>query len=145
MKGLALCVFSAVIVAGCKKENTSTVCETNMHAVAGMYHLTKMEQVAYSTGIATDVTSTLSSCDLQAVYQLKTDSTITYTEALPCSSNGSGHWQLGNNNISISLSPCNGSRLNISFFSSWNCSSLVLVTAFPSALYNYRYTLTKFQ
>lgn len=126
----------------CKKNDTP-VCETNMASMAGSYHLTKFERVAFSTGIPQDVTGTLSSCELSAVYNLNPDSTATYSEGGSCTGSGSGNWQYSTNFI-FSFKSGNGVRLNTAFFYSWNCTNLVVMTAYPSTVSNDRYTLTRF-
>jgi hypothetical protein len=121
-----------------------THCDLSMITLAGNYQLTRLEQVAYATGIATDVTGSLTDCELPGIYNFKPDSTATYTEPAGCNGNGTGKWSIAENILTLSFSSGNATRLNFTTLVSWNCSNLVLITHYPSTLFNNRYTLTKF-
>jgi len=116
-----------------------------MTSFAGTYALTKYEQVTFSTGNAQDLTSTLSNCELSAIYKLNNDSTAIYTEPGTCTGSGTGNWIGSNSGISISFASGNGIKVNNTILISWNCKDLVLMTTYPNTVYNNRYTLSRLQ
>jgi hypothetical protein len=143
MKTFFLFLLLCFGLVSCKK-NVTPACQLTIMEVSGNYHLTKVEQVASSTGIATDQTSSLTSCEQSGIYNFRSDGTATYTETTGCNGNGAGTWQLTNSNILVSFLSGNGDRINDASLSLWNCTNLMLETHYPSALFNNRYTLTKF-
>ena len=135
-------LFSAFY--SCKKSTTKNpACDVSVSSIAGKYYLAKAEKVAFSSGAATDITSTLSNCELTAEYNFDMNGTATYIESAVCTGGGSGTWKIENGNIVINYTSGNGSRLNTTSIVSWDCSKLVLITSTPSTLYNYRYTLSR--
>ncbi len=122
----------------------NNTCAITMAAIAGSYRLAKYELVSYNTGAAQDLTSTLNSCQLSGIYNFNIDSTAAYTELNNCSGSGSGRWGLSGTSFYTSFTSGEGSRINLTSITSWDCTSLVLTTSFPSAVSNIRYTLTKF-
>lgn len=145
MTRFILLLFLATIVLCCKKSTKPVVCETTTASITGSYHLTKYERVIYATGIPQDMTNTLSACELNAVYKLNADSTAIYTENGSCTGSGTGNWRLYNGSSFVfNFKSGNGMRLNTGMFNSWDCTNLVLMTAYPSTISNDRYTLTRF-
>lgn len=142
---IIVCMFTAITFS-CKKSGTeenTPACELSLSSVSGIYHLTKAEKVAFSSGDATDITSSISSCELNAAYELNLNGTATYTENASCTGSGSGTWTAGNGAVSFNFTSGNGSRINSTSLVSWNCTTLVVITSTPSTLFNYRYTLTR--
>ena len=112
--------------------------------MTGRYRLTKFEWVYYNTGGAQDMSSTLLGCELSGIYTLKPDSTASYTESTGCTGSGSGTWSLSSVILLTAFTFGDGNRINLTYVQSWDCSILVVMTAFPSVEYNYRFTLTRF-
>jgi hypothetical protein len=145
MKKLSFIVLLlATSILSCKKNN-SKECQINTQAIVGNYHLTKFEQVNFTTGVAQDMTSTLSACQLSATYSLLQDSTALCTEGSGCTGSGTGKWSITEGlSFGFQFQSGDGVRLNAAMFQSWNCRELVIMTAYPSTLSNDRFTLTKF-
>ncbi len=127
----------------CKKNNTGA-CEETMSSIAGRYKISKFELVSYNTGQSQDVTSTLTACQLSGVFNLRADGTVSYTESADCKNNGSGTWSVSDHTISASFDSGNNVLIEASHIVSWDCTSLVVITLFPSVANNNRYTLTRF-
>lgn len=142
---ILLCMLCSAFFS-CKKSNTetgNTGCEVSVSSLAGKYRLTKAERVAFTSGTATDITSTISNCELTAEYNFDTNGTATYTESSACTGSGSGTWRIEGGDIVIEFTSGNGSRVNSTSVVSWNCATLVLITRTPATIYNYRYTLSR--
>jgi hypothetical protein len=142
MKVVCISLLAIIIIASCKKKDIAT-CETTMAEIAGNYKLSKLEKVYYNPDAIQNVTNTLTPCELSAVYVLKTDSTAVYTEPGTCTGNSTGSWYTQGAGMFIFFSSGNGSKINSASFTSWDCTSLVLTTMYPTVAYNYRYTLSK--
>ena len=138
----SILILVIISLASCTK-NVTRVCEINMSSIAGNYKLTKFELVSYNTGVAQDVTSTLTNCESSGVYKFNVDNTISYTEMNNCNGNGNGIWNLTDGNLTTSFESGNGSRISNASIQNWDCKDLVLITSFPSVENNNRYTLTK--
>lgn len=138
-------VVAIVLLVSCKEKLVTdpVPCELTMPLVAGNYKLTKLEKVYYATGIAEDVTTNLTSCDLAAVYNFKIDSTVTYTVPAACTGNATGTWNITGANFHCSFTSSEANRISNTSTVSWDCSKLVLITMFPSVVFNLRYTLTR--
>lgn len=143
MKSFLLSMLAIVLIVSCRYDMKQN-CATTMAAIAGRYHITKLEQVAFTTGVAQNITSTLTTCQLSDVYSFYIDSTATYTPLPGCGTNESGRWSVDNGYVSISFDPGNAHILSLTAFVSWDCSKLVMITLYPNAVSNNRYTLTKF-
>ena len=63
-----------------KSTTKNPACDVSVSSIAGKYYLAKAEKVAFSSGAATDITSTLSNCELTAEYNFDMNGTATYTE-----------------------------------------------------------------
>lgn len=144
MKTFFLLSLVITTITACKK-NESPACHITMTEIAGTYKFTKLEKVAYSTGDAQDITSTLSACELSGIYVFYTDSTATYTELPNCNGSGSGTWNIPGTWMNTTFSPGNGNRINGTFIENFDCNNLVLITRYPSVTYNFRITLSRFQ
>ena len=145
MKKFLFISLTILYFISCKKSNEVVpVCDISMGEVAGNYNLVKVESVQYSTGLATDITSTLPSCELSGIYIFNTDSTASYTELSNCSGSSSGTWEISNLWLYTDFASGDGSRISPTLIESWNCSTLVLITRYPSTAYNYRFTLSRF-
>lgn len=131
-------LFASLLCFSCKKHGD---CTMNMNSIAGTFKEVKMESVAFGSSIFTDVTSTLPSCELSGVYRLSADSTFTYTEPGTCKGSGSGTWEISDSWLYLSFTSGSGTRISGTSINSWDCSSLVLLTRYPSANFNYRITL----
>lgn len=142
MKTYLLSMLVVACFVSCKK-STATSCETTMTDIAGNYKITKYESVSYNTGATQDVTSSLASCALSAIYRFNIDSTATYTELNGCNGSGSGTWATSGSGFHTAFGPGNGNRIDVTSITSWDCSNLVLTTMFPSVTYNYRFTLSR--
>ena len=123
--------------------NHITSCQITMDDIAGKYKITKLESVAYSTGDAQDITSTLTTCERAGIYTFNTDSSAAYIEPNNCTGSGTGKWYTSNMWFYISLTPSDASRIGSTLIEKWDCSNLVLITRYPSVNFNNRYTLTK--
>lgn len=143
MKTIYFLLIYGLTLFSCKK-NEIPGCELTTSNVAGSYHLTKVEEVLNPSGIATDMTSTLSSCERSAIYNFKSNGSATYTVNSGCSGQGSGTWAINEGRFSTSLSSGNEWRIGSTAFVSWDCNHLVLITLYPTSVSNNRYTLTKF-
>ena len=113
-----------------------------MADIAGQYKMTKLEQVSYATGMAQDVTSTLSLCQLSGIYTLVADSTISFSEPGNCPESGTGHWNIDNGNFIVMFNS-GGGYLRLTYIVSWDCKTLVLMTRYPNVNTNDRITLTR--
>lgn len=142
MKTFILLVLVIPACLSCKKEKT-TACEISMAAIAGSYKEIKFESVAYATGAATDLTSTVSACELSGIYTFRPDSTATYTEPGSCTGSGSGTWETPGTWMTTSFTSGSGNRIRGTFIESWDCSLLVLITRYPSVDHNFRFTLSR--
>ena len=142
MKIFFFCILITTCVASCKKNHVDT-CLINLAQIAGSYKLTKLETVSYSTGAASDITSSLSSCDLLSIYNFRADGTATYTELANCNGSGSGTWSLSETELFTYFTTGSGNRINLTSIVSWDCANLVLITRWPSVAYNYQYILTR--
>lgn len=133
------------LLLSCKKSNTPdpVPCQLSVSAMTGTYQLIKAEKVAFAGGAATDITSSLSACELNAEYQFNAGGSALYTETSPCTGSGSGTWRIEDSKLIVDYTSGNGARINSTTVVSWDCSQLVLITSTPSTLYNYRYTLRK--
>jgi hypothetical protein len=145
MKLLISLLVAILLLASCKERSItdSVPCELTMPLVAGNYKITKLEKVYYATGIAEDVTTSLTNCDLTAVYNLKIDSTASYSVAAACTGNATGTWNISSANFHCSFTSSEANRISNTSTASWDCSKLVLITMFPSVVFNLRYTLTR--
>ena len=138
-------LFISLIILGvisCKKKDVST-CDITMPEIAGNYKLIKFESVSYATGSATDLTSTLTSCELSGIYNFNIDSTAIYTELTNCNGSGNGTWKVSETWLYTAFTSGDGNRISSTLIESWNCSTLVLITRYPSVTYNYRFTLRR--
>jgi len=126
----------------CKKRD-SPACVITTAQIAGHYKLTKLESVSYNTGIAQDLTSTLTNCELSGIYNFNNDNTATYSELVNCNGSSSGTWALSETWLITSFTSGIGNRINGTLIESWNCSILVLTTQYPSVNFNYRFTLRR--
>ena len=143
MKALFIPVLLTSLLLSCKKDNIKT-CQKTVPGIAGIYKITKFESVAFSTGQAQDNTSGLTTCELSGIYELRSDNTARYSEITNCNGSGSGTWGLTEGGILYtSFASGSGGRISGTFIESWDCNNLVVITRFPSALNNYRYTLTR--
>jgi hypothetical protein len=142
MKTIILIVLVAFSSISCQKEKAAT-CEITMENIAGSYKETKFESVSYTTGVATDLTSTLSGCELSGIYTFKIDGTATYTELVNCAGNGNGTWETPGTWMYTLFSSGTGNRISGTLIENWDCSNLVLITRFPSVAHNYRITLSR--
>ena len=137
-------VIIIIIAASCKKSTTPANCELTTDAFAGMYKITKRESVAYTSGVATDQTVLLTDCVLSGIYDFRTDGTVTYTENGTCTGSGNGTWSISNTNLITSFVSGNGGTISqAQYTQSWDCTKIVLMTAYPSVVANDRYTLTR--
>jgi hypothetical protein len=137
MKSLLAGILGIALIVSCKKDVTKD-CRLTMPAIAGRYHITKLEQVAFDTGIARDITFSLTNCQLADVYTFSMDSIATCIPLPGCSNNGVGKWTVEDGHVSILLN-----NFPMTAFVSWNCSNLVMITLYPSTVSNDRYTFTK--
>ncbi len=99
---LGALVISAALIS-CKKDNpTPATCAATVAGIAGNYKITQL--LAVTSSGSTDVTTTFfDACKLGGVYQLKSDSTVIYTEAGgACTDSDSGTWTVVANKISAS-------------------------------------------
>jgi len=144
MKTFILISLVVTFFVSCKK-NEATICAINMTEIAGNYKFSKLEKVSYSTGIAQDVTSTLTSCELSGLYTFNSDSTAEYSELAICNGNSSGSWNLSGTLLYTAFNSSNANRITGTLIESWDCSTLVLITRYPSVDYNFRITLSKVQ
>lgn len=135
-------ILVAACFASCKKGHLNN-CKATMTDIAGAFKITKFETVSYSTGAAQDITSSLTSCQLSAIYQFNADSTATYNEPANCGGSSSGTWSVSGSGFYASFNSANANRIGLTSITSWNCVDLVLTTLFPSVNYNYRFTLTR--
>lgn len=114
-----------------------------MTDIAGTYKITKYETVSYNTGTLQNVTSSLTSCQLSAIYHFSADSTAAYAEPANCGGSSSGTWRISGSGFYVSFNSVNANLIGLTSITSWNCDDLVLTTLFPSVDYNYRFTLTR--
>jgi hypothetical protein len=142
MKTLLFLLLSALVFNSCHK-NDVPGCPLTSSSIAGIYHLTKVEEVLNPSGIATDLTSGISNCERTAIYTFKADGTATYTLNSGCNGQGTGAWRIDEGRFSASLASGNEWRINSTAFVSWDCNHLVLITLYPTSVSNNRYTLTK--
>jgi len=143
MKILFIPVLLTSAFLSCKKDNIK-VCQKTVPTIAGIYKITKSESVAFSTGKAQDNTSGLTTCELSGTYELRSDNTAAYSETTNCNGSGNGTWGLTEGGILYtSFGSGSGGRISGTYIVSWDCINLVLITQYPSVLYNNRYTLTR--
>lgn len=128
--------------AACKKKSDDVTCEVSVAGIAGSYKITNITAYFPSPLPDQDVTSSiLSACELSGVYQLKTDSTLTYTESgAGCSSTGTGTWNVVNGKLTIS-SPGYADFSNLSV-TGWDCGTLTVTEELGSGA-GYRTSFTK--
>jgi hypothetical protein len=145
MRLLIALVVAIALLISCKEKSITdpAPCELTMQLFAGNYKITKLEKVYYATGIAEDITSSLTSCDLTALYNFKIDSTAAYSVGASCTGNTTGTWNISNANFNCSFASSQANRISNTTKVSWDCSKLVLITSFPSVVYNFRYTLSR--
>ena len=142
MKTLIAGILVFIFLAGCRKKTDN--CHDTIADIAGQYKLTKLEQVVPSTGMAQDITAALSSCQLSGTYTLMADNTINFAEPANCTESGNGRWSVEYGNF-ISMFSSGGGRLAglLTSIVTWDCKTLVLITHYPDASTNDRFTLTR--
>ncbi|MBL0358894.1 MAG: hypothetical protein IPP72_19410 [Chitinophagaceae bacterium] len=114
----------------CKKKDIAPVgCEISVTGIAGKYKLTKL--VASANGINTDLTSTIDACELNALYELKIDKTLLYTETGACSNSGTGTWDIIDGRITASAGSIDFADNHIDN----NCTSISVTQPIGSASY----------
>ena len=147
MKRIFLALMVLATVASCKKDKNDPSCEKSVAGIAASYKITKAT-VAMTGFPETDVTSSVfDACDLNGVYQLKTDKTVIYTEtAVGCTGSGIGTWDVVAGNITITFTTGTGTEFPNSAttteISGWDCNTLVL-SEVPTAGQTFKYTFTK--
>ena len=141
MKILFAGILVFVFLAGCRKK--SDTCDQNMADIAGKYKMTKFEQVSYSTGMAQDVTSYLTACQVSGIYTLNADSTMIYTETANCTGSGAGRWNIDGGHFYTEFNSGSSYLIHPTVIVSWDCNTLVLMTQYPNANTNDRITLTR--
>jgi len=145
MKKFILPAFAFVLaLSSCKKDDPAS-CEQTVAGIAASYKVTKVEQI--TAGISQDITTTvLSTCQRNAVIQLKSDKTFTYTESgTGCTDSGAGTWDVVSGKLTLTNTTGGGADIDNATINSWNCSTLVVsedVTA-GGVTFSYRSTLTK--
>ena len=136
---LSVCLV-AILMVSCKKEDAAVVtgCETSIAGITGDYKLTKW--VSIDTTSTVDITSSqLDACQLSAIYKLKSDKTVTYTETgASCAGTDIGTWNAGNGVITLAAGPFEVIGCAIVN----NCTTLV-ITKYITAAKSYVFTLTK--
>jgi hypothetical protein len=145
MKKILFGLLMVATIASCKKSDKIS-CDVSVAGIAGSYKITKAT-VTINPLPEQDLTTTLfDACELNAVYQLKADKTVVYTEnGLTCSGSGTGTWDIVSGNIVLSIS---GGGIDFpntaptTAVSGWDCTNLTL-SEVPVAGQTYKYTFTK--
>lgn len=147
MKKILFGLLMVATIASCKKSDETISCDVSVAGIAGSYKITKASLAL--TGLPeTDLTTTLfDACELNAIYQLKADKTVIYTEnGLTCGANGTGTWDIVSGNIIMTFVSGGGFDLPNSApttkVAGWDCTTLTL-TEVPAAGQTYKYTFTK--
>lgn len=139
MRKLALLVLLVTVAfASCKKSSDeATTCGVTVAAVAGNYKITKI--TISSLGVNQDITDdVLSTCQKNAVINLKSDKTATYTESgTGCSGTDSGTWDITSGTISGSVGTIDFAGAAIAN----NCTNIVITETLLSGTQTY--TLTR--
>jgi len=147
MKRIILGIMVLATVASCKKDKNDPNCEKSVAGIAASYKITKAT-VKMNAFPESDITTTLfDACELNGVYQLKSDKTVIYTEtAAGCTGTGVGTWDVVGGNITITFATGGGIDFPYSAtttaISGWDCTTLVLSEE-PVAGQVYKYTFTK--
>jgi hypothetical protein len=129
-KILSLALSLLVLTTSCKKnDNNIPGCETTVAGIAGNYKLTKL--VASANGINTDITYTIDACALNALYQLKADKTIVYTESGTCSNSAVGTWDVVDSRITARAGTFNFTDSHIDN----NCPGIAITQPIGGAAY----------
>lgn len=141
LPALLLCIFFS-----CKKNDNNINCDKTVASIAGAYTIVKFE-IGFN-GIFQDFTNQIDACDLDNKILLNADgTTVTQDVGVVCtpSSNSTGTWSISSAG-KISINDNNGGPTDISTadITSYDCSTLVLTGADPSAPSNqFRLTLKK--
>jgi hypothetical protein len=128
----------SVAFASCKKSSDeATTCGVTVAAVAGNYKITKI--MISSLGVNQDITNdVLTDCEKNAVINLKSDKTATYTESgTGCSATDSGTWDINSGTISGSVGTLDFAGASIAN----NCTNIVITESLLSGTQTY--TLTR--
>ena len=141
MKKVLLGLIVLASLASCKKSSDDITCDVSVAGIAASYKLTNLTAYFPSPLPDQDQTSSLSSCDLSGIYQLKSDKTVVYTETGgSCSNSGTGTWDVVAGKLSLS-SPGYADLSNVPV-TGWDCGTLTLSEDFGSGA-GLRYTFTK--
>jgi len=141
VKSLLPVILFMGVLSGCHKSTES--CEQTMSAIAGQYKITRYERVTYGTGAVQDVTFYLTGCQLSGIYTLSADSTIIYQEQSNCTDSGAGRWRIESGGFYTEFNSGGGRNINLTTIVSWDCTNLVLISHYPNANFNDRFTLTR--
>lgn len=136
---LGLCLIAAL--ASCKKDDDEVTCEVSIAGIAASYKITKIVNYFPSPLPDQDITTSMlsTSCEQNGIYQLKTDKTITYTEAAGCGGDGTGSWDIVSGKISIDAGSVFLTDLTVS---GWDCNTLTISQDLGAGL-GIRYTFSK--
>jgi len=142
MKKVLLGLIVLGAMASCKKHSDDISCDVSVAGITGSYKLTSVVAYFPSPLPDQDITSTvLNSCDLGAVYQLKSDKSVVYTETGgSCAGSGTGTWDVVSSKLTLS-SPGYADLVSASV-TGWDCSNLT-VTEDGGSGSGIRYTFTK--
>jgi hypothetical protein len=146
MKKILFGLLVVASIASCKKSSDTVSCDVSVAGIAGSYKITKATVAISGFPTETDITSSLfDACELAAVYQLKADKTVIYTETAACGGSGTGTWDIVSGNIVMSTTG-NGfdlpSTAATTKVAGWDCKTLTL-SEVPVSGQTYRYTFTK--
>ena len=114
-------LVSTVLFVSCKKDPVEVPCNIDMGSIAGPYKLSVMKYKGASGGAETDITGTISPCEVDDIVTFKANGTVTNTDAgTVCSpaGNTTATWSLSGKNLSF-----DGEQYTIESF---DCKTLVL-------------------
>ena len=134
---LSALVLTAALISCKKSSDEATTCGVTVAAVAGNYKITKI--MISSLGVNQDITNdVLSDCEKNAVINLKSDKTATYTESgTGCTGTDSGTWDINSGTISGSVGTLDFAGASIAN----NCTNIVITESLLSGTQTY--TLTR--
>jgi len=141
MKKIILGVCLIAAFASCKKDDDEVTCEVSITGIAANYKLTKIVTYFPSPLPDQDITTSIltGSCEQNGIYQLKSDKTITYTEAAGCGGDDTGSWDIVSGKISMNAGSVFLTDVTVS---GWDCNTLTLSQEAGSGI-GTRYTFSK--
>ena len=141
MKKIILGLSIIAAFASCKKDDDKVSCDVSVAAITANYKITKIVGYFPSPLPDQDITNTVlpTSCEQNGIYQLKSDKTVTYTEAGGCVGNDTGTWDVVSGKVSIDAGSVSLTDMTVT---NWDCSTLTLSLEAGAGV-GTRYTFSK--